>query len=148
MTLPQKDYYCNDCILTFQADYNDSVQRPRRACPKCHKVVDIKKSIVIPPQNASTQGKGELSPLTQISPILASMTDNELARHRLRMILTDKNTTNREVLDAVGKMTNYLDKAGQINIEQQSEKEVMDKFRQQPSMKLVSMLRKSSQKEP
>lgn len=44
MTLPQKDYYCKDCILTFEADYDDSVQRPRRACPKCHKVVDIKKN--------------------------------------------------------------------------------------------------------
>jgi len=151
MTLPQKDYYCKKCKITFKADYDDSVQRPRRACPKCHKVVDIKITIkgkgqpgVIPPPANQRPPKDPSQP----SPILASMTDNELARHRLRMILTNIGSTNREVLDAVGKIINYMDKAGTINIEEQSEKEVLDKFRSQSTQELVNLLKGSSQSEP
>jgi hypothetical protein len=80
-------------------------------------------------------------------PALMAMNDNELARHRLRMILVDSNTSTREVLDAVGKMTTYLDKSGNINMEESSEKEVMEQFRQKDTQILVNMLKKNSAEE-
>ena len=156
LTLQKGNFHCNRCEITFSGTFKPQ-QRPRKSCPKCHKMCDRqtlshtskpKKGkgghAVIPPQ---TNKENSIIP-SQPSPILASMTDNDLARHRIRLILTNIGSTNREVLDAVGKMVNYMDKAGTINIEEQSEKEVLDKFRNQSTQSLVNMLKESSQSEP
>ena len=149
--------YCTKCgHANLYIPKNVKQKNPRMYCDQCKKQFpvgkylhkkskkSIEKSNFVPPQTKITPPTERVN---GPSPILASMTDNELARHRLRMILTDANANNREVLDAVGKMTNYLDKAGVINIEEQSEKEVIDKFRQQSTSKLVNILKEHSQKE-
>lgn len=109
------------------------------------KVKTIPKTVTSSSKKQQQRGVSTASP--QISPILVAMNDNELARHRLRMILTNTATTNKEVLEAVGRFVNYMDKSGTINIETESEKEVMDKFRSQSVQQLVNMLKESSQKE-
>lgn len=34
------DYYCKKCKITFEAELK-AVKRPRKSCPKCHKICDI-----------------------------------------------------------------------------------------------------------
>lgn len=40
MTESVSNYYCKICKITFEAELKD-VQRPRKACPKCHKICDV-----------------------------------------------------------------------------------------------------------
>ena len=132
--------WCNKCRYQFHIT---SQLKKLGLIGKKSNIRQTKKSNFDPPKITPTPERENMSP----SPILAAMTDNELARQRIRMILTNPATTNREVLDAVGKIVNYMDKAGTINIEEQSEKEVLTKFRSQSTQELVSSLKESSQSE-
>ena len=43
MTVTVDKFYCKSCILTFEGEYKPQ-QRPRKSCPKCHKMVDLSKT--------------------------------------------------------------------------------------------------------
>lgn len=60
MTLSVGNFYCKTCEITFKGEYKPQ-QRPRKSCPKCHKMADmstknkiIKKKKSIPPLKTNT----------------------------------------------------------------------------------------------
>jgi len=40
MTLSVGKFYCKTCKITFEGEYKPQ-QRPRKSCPKCHKMADM-----------------------------------------------------------------------------------------------------------
>ena len=40
VSLPTGSFHCKKCEITFNAEYKPQ-QRPRKSCPKCHKMVGI-----------------------------------------------------------------------------------------------------------
>ena len=98
-------------------------------------LVPLKKKS-IPPQN------------TSIDENWFEMEDPELARHTYREVLTNNNSTVRERLEAASKLVDLKYKSGTLDVKNESEKEVMNKFKQQDTQTLVNILKKSSQSEP
>lgn len=134
MTQTQKKYYCRVCDITFKAAYDPKVQRPRRACPKCHKVVDIKKNskkknMPIPPQNSI--GKGETASPTQIID-----NPNELL---ITTAIRELNKSSPDVRWATI-LLNILDKSKQLEIKTQEG--VMDKYKRMDIATRLELLKK------
>ena len=75
------------------------------------------------------------------------MEDPELSRHTYREILLSNRSTVRERLEAASKLVDLKYKSGTLDVKTQSEREVMDKFRQHDTRNLVDILKTSSQKE-
>lgn len=75
------------------------------------------------------------------------MEDPELSRHTYREILLNNKSTVRERLEAASKLVDLKYKSGTLDVKTQSEREVMDKFRQHDTRNLVDILKASSQKE-
>lgn len=62
MTLTVSNFFCKKCNITFEGEYKPQ-QRPRKSCPKCHKMCDlakITKSNQKP--DAETRGRNSLPP--------------------------------------------------------------------------------------
>lgn len=145
---------CHKCGNT--QDYEPRVpvkNKTHTACKSCGITIyiynqiqeEIKKQIItkgdkkpksIPPQN------------TTIDENWFEMEDPELARHTYREVLTNNNSTVRERLEAASKLVDLKYKSGTLDVKNESEKEVMNKFKQQDTQTLVNILKKSSQSEP
>ncbi len=50
LTLPIGSFTCKKCELTFKGEYKPQ-QRPRKSCPKCHRMVGLTPKIKIPQSN-------------------------------------------------------------------------------------------------
>lgn len=54
MTLSSGDFFCKKCKITFEGEYKPQ-QRPRKACPKCHRMADLSaKKNDAPPKGSSS----------------------------------------------------------------------------------------------
>ena len=147
MTLSAGKFYCKTCKIAFEGEYKPQ-QRPRKSCPKCHKMVDISTN---KKKKKSTPKKESYSPTnekgTSIDENWFEMEDPELSRHTYRDIILCPESTVRERLEAASKLVDLKYKSGTLDVKTQSEKEVMNKFRQHDTQTLVSILKESSQKE-
>ena len=132
MTKTQKDYYCRVCDLTFKDDYNPNVQRPRRACPKCHKVVDIKKKNNIPPRNVIDT---QLERVTSSPSLIIDDPDELLFSVAIREL-------NKENPDP--RWANILISCKKENINIKGDD--IESFRKLPNQVLATLLRKSKQR--
>lgn len=127
-------------------------KRPRTKCKKCSKWIEVNKDTIVlndvSPRKRKEKKSHNISPhKSSINEILIEMDDTPLIRTTCRVILTDNHATHRERLEACDKLMKLKEKLGTLNLQTQSEKEVVEKFKQQPTQKLVELLNESSQKE-
>jgi len=129
-------------------------KKPHTKCSKCKKEfnfkIDTTKEIIIENQSKipKKNKSHNISPQpSSINDSLIEMDDTPLIRHTCRIVLVDNYATHRERLEACDKLMKLKEKLGTLNLQTQSEKEVVEKFRQQPTQILVELLKKSSQEE-
>lgn len=96
-----------------------------------------------------SRGNAKISPSkpSSINEKLIEMDDTLLMKSICTLILCDDDATHRERLDAVSKLMVLKEKLGTLNQQTQTEKEVIERFKQKPTQTLVGLLRESSQKE-
>ena len=147
------NFFCTKCKTAFEGEYKPQ-QRPRKSCPKCHKMVDIKKD------NMASQSKKSYSSTntslltstpevpTKYDETLMAMADIEREKHLYKMAQCDKTLPMRDRILAADKFVHLKDLSGTINMEEASEKELISEFRKQSTNNLVNILKESSLKEP
>ena len=84
--MPVGNFFCNKCKTAFIGEYKPQ-QRPRKSCPKCHKMTDLQKGIAIPPQIADTKGKGGNGSLTPTKPF--TKIDDEMIEESILFLAND-----------------------------------------------------------
>lgn len=78
MTLSVSNFFCKDCKITFEGEYKPQ-QRPRKSCPKCHKMCEITKS----KEKTDTETRGRTtstSPLPKYDKINEKVIEDILLR--------------------------------------------------------------------
>lgn len=138
--------HCPTCDSPYNYDFST---QPRRWCKICKKQFRFESQLA-ETSLASQKGSGghnssSISPPTPDLLPFIEMEDTDLIRHTARLIACHQEATFRDRLDAIGKLMALKDKQGTLDTKSESEKEVYDRFNQQPTVKLVGLLRKSSQ---
>ena len=142
---------CLKCNHEFL--FKTRAKRPRPHCPKCNHWFYIpkddtqntqKEKIIKKVQGYSSSNNDTQDP---IDDNWFEMDDPELSRHTYREVLLSNKSTVRERLEAASKLVDLKYKSGTLDVKTQSEREVIDKFRQHDTQTLVQLLKKSSQKE-
>lgn len=54
LTLLKANFYCKKCNIIFEGEYKPQ-QRPRKSCPKCHRMRDLTQKTIAPQNTTSTQ---------------------------------------------------------------------------------------------
>lgn len=65
MTLTVSNFFCKKCNITFEGEYKPQ-QRPRKSCPKCHKMCDLAK-ITKSNKKPETSIKGGTTPSSPLN---------------------------------------------------------------------------------
>ena len=143
MTLSKGNYFCKKCEITFKAEIR-KVQRPRKACPKCHRICDLAVS-----KKMDVSSHGEQSPTSShninhdqssaridVSPNYIDDPDELLMNVAIREL-------NRPKPDP--RWASILINCKKENITTKSE--VLEQFKQLPTQALVNLLSKSLQEE-
>jgi len=147
---------CPVCDSPYNYDIPEEIPpNPRQYCKKCSKQFRIKRQIMASRTSQSnknkpksTQKPSKPSPPQVMTSLqeLELLDDVRLALITCRLCIIDDNSSWREKLDAVGKLTSIKDKSGTLDIKDKDQQEMMDSYRKLPNETLAMLLNKSKQK--
>lgn len=117
MTLSVSNFFCKTCEIDFKGEYKPQ-QRPRKSCPKCHKMCEITKSN----KKSDTETKGEqhstLPPTTDIEDITS------LTPESVEKLILDKLNNKSDIQDPLIRMA--LDVVIKLKIQGEEGMEELD----------------------
>jgi len=91
MTLSVSNFFCKTCEIDFKGEYKPQ-QRPRKSCPKCHKMCEITKSNKKP----DTETKGEQHSTPPLTEDIKKLSSEDLEKRIVAAL--NKQPTNAQLL--------------------------------------------------
>ena len=89
---PVGSFSCKKCKLTFEAPYKPQ-QRPRKSCPKCHKMCGM--TVVKSPKTQSTKNlKTPQEGITTGAPLTTRLSSDDLEKRLLMALEINPNNPN------------------------------------------------------
>ena len=86
MTLSVSNFSCKKCKVIFEGEYKPQ-QRPRKSCPKCHKMCEITKS----KKKNDTETGGSTTPLPPIQEDIEKLSSEDLEKRIISALNTQPN---------------------------------------------------------
>lgn len=91
MTLSVSNFFCKTCEIDFKGEYKPQ-QRPRKSCPKCHKMCEITKSN----KKSDTETKGEQHSTPPLTVVIKKLSSEDLENRIVAAL--NKQPTNAQLL--------------------------------------------------
>ena len=86
MTLSVSNFFCKKCEIDFKGEYKPQ-ERPRKSCPKCHKMCELTKSNNKP----DTETGGSTQPLPPIHESIENLSSEDLEKRIVDALNTQPN---------------------------------------------------------